>query len=150
MKTFDINKRKVTIQFEKYSPKEWLNENIQKGHDKAVYLTLLKKNTEKREFGWIKQQKVIEIGTNVVNTLNAIRNKLHHKYHIKLKDIKDLKIIDDVYISSKRKHNKKKRKVDTVSTPRPQTYSRKLSHDEIHEKQYISKKESFHYYDMFR
>ena len=147
MKTFDINKRKVTIQFEKYSPKEWLNENIQKGHDKAVYLTLLKKNTEKREFGWIKQQKVIEIGTNVVNTLNAIRNKLHHKYHIKLKDIKDLKIIDDVYISSKRKHNKKKRKVDTVSTPRPQTYSRKLSHDEIHEKQYISKKESLQTYN---
>jgi hypothetical protein len=146
MKTFNINKRKVTIQFEKYSPREWLNENIQKGYDKAVYLTLLKKNTEKKEFGWIEQQKVIEIGTNVVNTLNAIRNKLQHKYHIKLKDIKNLKIIDDVYISSKKKHGKKKRKVDTVSTPRSQTYERKLIFEEIREKQFDLKKESLQTY----
>jgi len=128
MKTF--NRRLIEIEYEKFSPKEWLKQIVKEGYDRAVYLTLLQKNTERREFGWIKQTKKIEIGYNTFNTLNAVKNKLRHVYHLKDKNIKNIQILDDINFNKKKDHKVKRHKVDTISTPKPQKYQRKLTAEE--------------------
>jgi hypothetical protein len=112
MKIKKPNRKKISVQYKIYSPKEWLDEKVKEGRDRAVYLTLLQQYNRNGDFGWLTKTTNIIIGKNINDELNAVTNHLKHytlrKTNFK-KNVKDIKILnsEDIFINKYHKNTNK-------------------------------------------
>jgi hypothetical protein len=70
MKTAKIKTRFIkciaTVTYKKFSPKEWIEENVRNGYDRAVYEKLIEgqENSDFKPHGWVDEEKRIPINTH--------------------------------------------------------------------------------------